>query len=91
MKKFEIEYKGHLTVEANDKHEADRIFSEQYQKFGDPISFTEIDTENGITSVGESHEVIGYCEISGKSIFEDDEYLVDNEDGIMVLKSENEK
>lgn len=88
--KFEIEYIGHITIEAKDKYYADRIFSEHHQNLGDPKSYTEIECSGGATIVGQTHEVIGYCEISGKSIFEGDDFGHDDE-GVMWLKSEEDE
>ncbi|WP_262246973.1 hypothetical protein [Parapedobacter soli] len=88
--KFEIEYTGHITIEAKDKYDADRIFAEHHQNLGDPKSYTEIETSDEVNIVGQSYEVIGYCEISGKSIFEGDDFGFDDE-GVMWLKSEEDK
>lgn len=85
--KFEIEYIGYITVEAKDRNEANEIFVKNCNKIGYPTSFRELEPKKDHGISGTTHDVVGFCEVSGKSIFEDDEYYEDD-DGVMVLKDQ---
>jgi len=96
MKQFEIHFISHFTIEANNLREANELFEKQKQVFiRDIVLFDEeydLFTETlSFYDCEESkdHEVIGHCEISGLSIFEEDDYHYDSE-GIMWLKEFDE-
>lgn len=75
MKQFEV--KVVITKEwiqkANNREEAAKAIQELYP-------------DGRVTQVDDC-EIVGGCEISGKFIFEDDDYVSDD-DGILILKSE---
>lgn len=77
MKTFEIKYYAYAKIKARTSEEALQGFQQQ-----NPTAKVQYvaDPETGTTD-----EVIGYCEISGRPIFEFDDYAEDGE-GIMWLK-----
>jgi len=80
MANFEITYRTHITVEAESFEDAKTKFMELNPIPAEPMTFTDTETM-------ESKEVIGFCEISEKPIFEDDDFKEDP-NGVMWLKSE---
>lgn len=81
---FEVGYKTHVTIEAENVDEARKIFAEKYPIPAQPEYFY-------CSKTDEHHEVIGICEIQEIAIFETDKYAVDNESGIMELLSDEEQ
>ena len=69
-----------MKIEADTLQEANEIMT---QKHPELIPTTFIEVENCI--VKDDFPVIGKCEVSGLSIFENDEYVSDKE-GVMILK-----
>lgn len=77
MKRFEVAYRMHTTIEAESFEEARKKFAEQYPIPAEPMIFSDLDS-------GDEKEVIGFCEDSELSIFEDDDYSSDSH-GVMWL------
>lgn len=77
--KYEVTFKGSVTLEANSLREANQIVQDNNPEW-ETLYFFELDDESNV-----EHEVIGHCEVSGLSIFEEDEFVSDA-DGIMILK-----
>lgn len=81
MKKFEVHYKTHVLIEAEDLEGANKKMLELFPSPAiQPTDFYE-------TGEGKSNDVIGYCEMSGLAIFEGDDYGHDT-DGVMWLKNQ---
>ena len=79
MKRFEVVYRMHTTIEAESFAEARKKFAEQYPIPAEPMIFADLDS-------GDEKEVIGFCEDSEFAIFEDDDYSSDFE-GVMWLNN----
>ena len=76
MKKFKIIHLAETRLEAQDARDA---VEKYFAKFDNTVkSVMDLTTSK-------RYEVIGYCEDTGKAIFEGDEYTEDT-DGIMILK-----
>ena len=78
MRKFEVEVKHFITIEAETLQEANEKMQNDFSEF-ETVDFYD-------TNESKSHEVIGHCEISGLSIFENDDFSWD-ENGVMWLNS----
>lgn len=76
--KYEVVFKGTTEVEADSLREANARFQRSHSEF-EALTFFPLDDS------GNEHEVIGHCEASGLSIFEEDEFVSDA-DGVMILK-----
>lgn len=77
MKKFVINYRHSVSVMAEDLEQANKAFRDN-MPLASAESFYDVETQ-------ESHEVIGGCEFSMLSVFEGDDYTVD-EDGLYCLQ-----
>lgn len=78
MKKFEVEVKHYIYIDAETLQEANEKMQEKYSEF-ETVDFFDINESK-------SHEVIGHCEVSGLSIFEGDDFSSDSE-GVMWLNN----
>ena len=78
MKKFEVEVKHYIYIEAETLQEANEKMQEKYSEF-ETVDFYDLNES-------ENHEVIGHCEMSGLSIFEGDDFYSDSE-GVMWLNN----
>jgi hypothetical protein len=81
MKTFEVEFKSHDIIEANNFEEARKKFSEKHHIPNQATIFYDCET-------AEKKEVIGYCEISELPIFEDDDYKYDKEGAMWLTREE---
>ena len=79
MKRFEVVYRMHATIEAESFKDARKKFAEQYPIPAEPMLFADLDS-------GDEKEVIGFCEDSEVAIFEGDDYSSDSE-GVMWLNN----
>ena len=80
MPEFEIKFTGHVSVTADTLAQAVEKF-EAMPELNDMAPVTFYECGEGI-----SHDVLGFCEISGKPIFKGDDYSCDGE-GVMWLNA----
>ncbi len=79
MKRFEVEVKHFIYIDADTLQDANVIMQEKHSDF-ETVDFYDLEKR-------ESHPVIGHCEMTGLSIFKGDDFTSDSE-GVMILNSE---
>jgi regulator of RNase E activity RraA len=82
MPKYKVQFNGKMIIAGKDLDDANEKFKDHYPEFS-ADRFINQDT-------GEAHEVDCQCEVSGLSIFQNDEVYMDDE-GVTWLKRVDER